>query len=74
MTRSDVEQIVDERLKSGDPRSRQYREGMLAVLLFKFLGTRIDCPYKSGSVDADAYFHGNDRGHHEWSYRHGGAR
>lgn len=58
--------IADAALAHGDPRSREYRAGLLDVLKFKLQGDRIECPYRAGTAQFDAYFAGNDRGFAEW--------
>lgn len=59
-----AEQIVDDVLSHGDRRSPEYRRGMLDVLRFRLEGVRIAVPYRLGTAQADAYFAGNERGHH----------
>lgn len=51
----------------GDRRSAVYWRGALDVLRFRLEGERIQCPYKAGTVEFDAYFSGNDRGHLLWN-------
>ena len=58
-----VEQIVDSALAIGDPRSPEYRRGMLDVIRYRLEGAWIVVPYRLGTAQADAYFAGNDRGH-----------
>ncbi len=60
------DQIVDGALAVGNRRSPEYRRGMLDVLRFRLEGLRIECPYKDGTAQFDAYFAGNARGHAEW--------
>jgi hypothetical protein len=60
------EQIVDATLACGNKRSAEYRRGMLDVLRFRLQGVRIECPYREGTAQFDAYFSGNDRGHAVW--------
>jgi hypothetical protein len=57
---------VDHILSQGDQRSREYREGVLAVFRMRRLGGCIPHPYEMGTAEADAYFSGVERGHHEW--------
>lgn len=55
-----AQELFDERFNSGgDPRSPQYKEGCLHILLFK-LGEIASqpCPYKEGTAYADAWFYG----------------
>lgn len=63
---STPEQIVDTELSFGNRRSAEYRRGMIDVLRYHLEGARIQCPYPEGSVQFDAYFAGNDRGHLVW--------
>ena len=66
------EQIVDEILAQGDKRSPQYRAGMIAVMNFKNNAQPMPMPpYALGTVEADAYFAGVDRGWFEWRLREG---
>lgn len=57
------EQIADQVLARGTRRSIEYRQGMLDVLRFRLLRQPIQCPYREGTPQFDAYFAGNDRGH-----------
>jgi len=61
-----ADQIVDGVLAIGTRRSAEYRRGMLDVLRFRLDGTSIQCPYREGTSQFDAYFAGNDRGHTVW--------
>ena len=47
-----------------EPRSEAYKAGVLAAIKFR-LGEaeHIDCPYRAGSVWADAFHAGADEGH-----------
>jgi hypothetical protein len=63
------ERIVDEILSNGDPRSAEYRQGCMAVFLFRDGGICIPHPFAMGTVEADAYYAGIERGHHEWANR-----
>ncbi|MBS0353734.1 MAG: helix-turn-helix transcriptional regulator [Proteobacteria bacterium] len=60
------EAIADKVLAIGDKRSAEYRLGLVDVLAFRLEGKRIQCPYKAGTPEFDAYFAGNDRGHFQW--------
>lgn len=60
------EYLTDHVLAHGDKRSREYRAGLLDVLKFKLQGARIECPYRAGTAQFDAYFAGNDRGFSVW--------
>jgi len=63
------ERMVDGILSGGDPRSAEYREGCLAVFLFREGGACIPHPFAMGTVEADAYYAGVERGHNEWAKR-----
>lgn len=60
------ENIVDKALSTGDRRSPEYRQGMLAVIRFRMEGQRTPCPFALGTSQADAFFSGTDRGHALW--------
>jgi len=60
------QKLADKILEMGDRRSAVYREGMIAVLRRRIEGTNVQVPYAAGTVEFDAFFAGNDRGHHEW--------
>lgn len=62
----DCARIVDRILSQGDPRSDVYREGMLAAFRLRRTGVAIPRPYEMGSLAADAYYSGTQRGHDEW--------
>lgn len=49
-----------------DPRSDEYRCGVLAALRFRCEGLRIGLPYRVGTAQADAFFSGVDEGHRLW--------
>lgn len=54
-----IAQLIDATLQHGTPKSPEYRRGMR----LKFGGQPIRCPFHPGTVQFDAYFAGNDRGH-----------
>lgn len=60
------EQIVERAKAYGSRRSLEYWRGVLDVLRFRMEGDRIECPFREGTVQFDAYFAGNDRGHALW--------
>lgn len=60
------EQVIAAARQSGNKRSAEYWRGALDALRFRMLGDPIRCPYREGSVEFDAYFAGNERGHHLW--------
>jgi len=63
---------VDKDLAIGDPRSTEYRNGMLDAYAHRELRIPIPRPlrYKLGTSQADAYFAGNERGHALWRRLH----
>ena len=63
---STPEMIIQRAQATGDRRSAVYWRGALDALRFRLQGGRIQCPYEAGSVEFDAYFAGNERGHHLW--------
>lgn len=56
------ESITTAVLAMGTKRSAEYCAGLLDVLKFKMRGERIECPYRAGTAQFDAYFAGNTRG------------
>jgi len=55
---------VDKELSIGDPRSHEYRQGMLDVLAFREQVAPFPShPYRLGTAQSDAYSAGVDRGH-----------
>lgn len=56
------ESITAAALATGTARSAEYRAGLLDVLKFKLRGEPIQCPYRPGTAQFDAYFAGNARG------------
>ena len=51
--------------KPRDPRSNEYKEGVLNALRFKLdMTDSIPHPYKPGTAQADAYYSGCNEGHH----------
>jgi hypothetical protein len=49
-----------------DPRSQQYKAGLMAVLMYKAEGEPMDCPYPKGTALADAWLSGTAEGHVIW--------
>lgn len=49
-----------------DPRSDEYKAGVLAVLRFRIDGQKIPHPYAMGTAQADAFYAGTDEGHRLW--------
>lgn len=62
----DYEKLADKILEFGNRRSAVYREGMIAVIKRRIEDTPIQVPYAAGSIEFDAFFAGNERGHNEW--------
>jgi hypothetical protein len=58
-----IAQMIDNAMKHGTPRSKEYRRGIEDVLKLKLGGQPIRCPFAPGTAQFDAYFAGNDRGH-----------
>lgn len=48
------------------PRSEEYTDGCRALLERKVNGVPLKCPYRMGTVQADAWFSGTDEGHLIW--------
>jgi hypothetical protein len=46
-----------------DPRSKEYKEGVRALLDWRVSGIRVKSPYQMGTVHADAFYSGCDEGH-----------
>lgn len=57
------------RMDGGTKRSAEYWRGALDVIRYRLFGAPIQCPYSEGTVQFDAYFAGNDRGHVLWRDR-----
>ena len=70
--RARVIEPVDKRLAIGDPRSPEYRNGMLDAYAFRELRIPIPkpCRYRPGTAQNDAYYAGNERGHALWRELH----
>ena len=51
-----------------DPRSDEYKRGVMAALLFRFAGVKVseNRPYKVGTVEFDAFSSGVDEGNARW--------
>ena len=50
--------------KPRDPRSAEYKQGVLDVLRFRLGEAQsVRCAYRAGTAQADAYFSGCDEGH-----------
>lgn len=50
-----------------DPRSPEYKRGVLYILLFKSGAIkRAPCPFLAGTAEADAWHSGTDEGHSIW--------
>ncbi|MDP3816202.1 hypothetical protein [Pseudomonas sp.] len=62
----DYQKLADKILEHGDRRSAAYREGMIAVIKRRIDDSPVQAPYAAGTVEFDAYFAGNERGHNEW--------
>lgn len=64
-----AEKLVDDELSTGDPRSMEYRQGVLDAIRFRLGGIPIPRRYQVGTAQADAYFAGIERGHALWRMR-----
>lgn len=49
-----------------DPRSHEYKQGVIAALSFRITGQKIPRPYALETAQADAFYAGIDEGHHLW--------
>lgn len=45
-----------------DPRSKEYKEGVRALLDWRVNGSRVKSPYPMGTVQADAFYSGGEEG------------
>lgn len=63
---STPERIIEDARQCGSRRSAEYWRGALDALRFRLCAAPIACPYPEGSVQFDAYFAGNERGHALW--------
>lgn len=59
-----AEQILEDLFSSPrDPRSSEYRDGLLTELKFRLEGEGYPaCPFELGTAQADAWFSGRDEG------------
>ena len=60
-----AQQLFDEAFSiPRDPRSHEYKMGVLAALKYR-LGeiTSMQCPYRTGTAQADAWYSGTQEGH-----------
>ena len=65
-TRKEIEALVEKEMRHGDPRSREYRLGAVDLICRRALGTPLPRRYQMGTVEADAYYAGVDRGWLIW--------
>ena len=49
-----------------DPRSDEYKAGVIAILSYRITGQKIPRPYAMGTAQADAFYAGTDEGHRLW--------
>ncbi len=62
-----AQQLYDEAFPTTrDPRSPEYRAGVMAALRWRCEGIQIRRPYAPGTAAADAWFAGLDEGHAIW--------
>jgi hypothetical protein len=64
--REQMARIVDEAMQHGDPRSNVYRLGAIDCLCRRTAGTEFPKRFKMGTVQADAYWAGVERGWMIW--------
>jgi hypothetical protein len=65
--RHQMERIADEILRHGDPRSPEYRLGMVDCLCRRTAGVETLQRFQIGTAQADAYWSGYDRGWSVWN-------
>jgi hypothetical protein len=65
--RHQMERIADEALRYGDPRSPEYRLGVIDCLCRRTIGHAAPLPFRMGTCQADAYWAGYDRGWAVWN-------
>lgn len=61
-----MEAILTEAMRYGDPRSGEYKLGALDLLCRRAFGIEFPKRFKMGSVQADAYWSGVERGWMVW--------
>ena len=67
MTQDRVQQLFKAAFdQPRDPRSPEYKAGVLASLAFRFNGVPVQVPYPIGTAAADAYFSGLNEGNRIW--------
>jgi hypothetical protein len=49
-----------------NPRSAEYKRGVLAALRFRLEGIKITNPFPEGTAASDAFYSGVDEGHRLW--------
>lgn len=64
--RLQMERIADEVLQYGDPRSSEYRLGVIDCLCRRTIGALPPHRFHMGTAQADAYWSGFDRGRIIW--------
>lgn len=64
--RFQMERIADDVLRHGDPRSPEYRLGMIDCLCWRTVGVETPHRFRMGTAQADAYWSGFDRGRGVW--------
>lgn len=52
-----------------EPRSREYKQGVMAVLMSRCAQVEPVCPYVAGTVQSDAWYAGTEEGHTIWRNR-----
>jgi hypothetical protein len=62
-----VDELMAEAFATGrDPRSQEYKAGVRAILECRLNGEPLPAPYALGTVQADAYFAGQNEGESIW--------
>jgi hypothetical protein len=64
--RAQMESIADRALRNGDPRSPEYRLGLVDCLCRRAIDMTIQRHQRMGAAQADAYWAGYERGWTVW--------
>jgi hypothetical protein len=65
--RAQMERIADWELRIGDPRSREYRLGIVDCLCRRTADASVPRRYQMGTAQDDAYWAGHERGWKVWN-------
>ena len=67
MTDISAQQLFDDAFSNPrDPRSKEYKAGVMAALKSRTDGIHYVNPYKLGTAEADAFWSGADEGEFRW--------